>query len=85
MRGVIRLHDKHTHDGMVVQVSTTPTLHGKPVAVKGDIVMCPEHGLNPIIEGSATWKINGKPVALHGHKCECGCSLITSLPTVGEE
>ena len=39
MRGVIRLHDKHTHDGVVVQVSSTPTLHGKPVAVKGDIVM----------------------------------------------
>ncbi|EFO2377525.1 hypothetical protein DRR48_07745 [Escherichia coli] len=32
-------------------------------------------------EGS---KINGKPVALHGHRCGCGCTLISSLPNAGK-
>lgn len=24
-----------------------------------------------------------RPMALHGHRCDCGCTLITSLPQAG--
>jgi uncharacterized Zn-binding protein involved in type VI secretion len=41
----------------------------------------PGHGINPIIEGMATYLIGGRMVALHGHHCACGCTLISSLIT----
>lgn len=58
---------------------------GKGVAVKGDAVKCYEHGMTTIIEGSALSEIDGKPIALHGHRCACGCTLVSSLADCGVE
>ena len=54
---------------------------GKPVACMGDPVRCKKHGLNKISEGTAGSTMDGKPVALHGHRCECGCRLVSTLAT----
>lgn len=52
-----------------------------PVAFKGDKVSCPiqGHGPTTIVEGNPDYLDNGIPVAFHGHKCGCGCALISSF------
>jgi uncharacterized Zn-binding protein involved in type VI secretion len=52
---------------------------GKPVACKGDQARCDLHGKTYISEGSSNSTMDGKPVALDGHRCECGCRLVSSL------
>ena len=80
-RRVIRLGDPTTHGGQVVSASATRIIDGKPVARKGDHVTCPlpGHGVVTIIEGDPLWTDDGRPIALEGHKCSCGCSLISTL------
>ncbi|CCP01866.1 hypothetical protein BN439_0777 [Erwinia amylovora Ea644] len=50
--------------------------------VKGDNVSCPQQGHGPttITESHPDYLDNGIPVAFHGHKCACGCTLLSSLP-----
>lgn len=56
---------------------------GKGFAVKGDPVKCDKHGMTTIAEGSALTRFDGQPAALHGHKCACGCTLVSSFPDCG--
>lgn len=83
-RHVIRLGDPTTHGGKVVSASATRFIFGKPVARMGDKATCPipGHGVVTIVEGDPDWTDDGKPIALEGHKCSCGCSLISTLPNV---
>ncbi|MFT3847630.1 MAG: PAAR domain-containing protein [Propionivibrio sp.] len=83
-RHVIRLGDPTTHGGQVVSASATRFINGKQVARKGDQVTCPipGHDTVTIIEGDPLWTDDGKPIALEGHKCSCGCSLISTLSTL---
>lgn len=85
MRGVIRIGDALSSGGTVLSASTGMTFMGRVVACVGDTVVCPlpGHGLNEIVEGDegSIWK--GRPIALDGHRCACGCTLITSLPAAG--
>jgi uncharacterized Zn-binding protein involved in type VI secretion len=77
------LGDPTTHGGVVDSASGTVTINGKRVARKGDHVTCPlpGHGVVTIIEGDPLLTDDGKPIALEGHKCSCGCSLISTLST----
>ena len=81
---VIRLGDPTTHGGTVVSATTNYIMFGKEVAGRGDKATCPRpgHGVVTIVEGDPLWTVNGKNVALEGHKCSCGCSLISTLPKV---
>jgi len=83
MPGIIRAGDTTSSGGKVLQGSSGVTFQGKKVSCLGDKVSCPAHGTTSIVEGDVGSKINGKPVALHGHRCGCGCTLITSLPNAG--
>lgn len=56
---------------------------GLGFACKGDPVKCNKHGMTTIAEGSARTTIDGQPVALHGHRCACGCTLVSSNPDCG--
>ena len=42
-------------------------------------MQCNKHGATTIIEGAAGTMIDGKSVALDGHRCTCGCALVSSL------
>ncbi|NWA05000.1 PAAR domain-containing protein [Pseudomonas gingeri] len=53
--------------------------YGQPIACQGDAVRCNLHGLTRIAEGSDLFEVNDRPVALHGHRCECGCTLVSSV------
>ncbi|MGC6370199.1 PAAR domain-containing protein [Pseudomonas sp. K2I15] len=51
-----------------------------PIACQGDAVRCNLHGLTHIAEGCEGVQFDDCPVALHGHRCACGCTLVSSLP-----
>ncbi|MEC5406256.1 PAAR domain-containing protein [Paraburkholderia sp. MPAMCS5] len=72
------LGDRTDHGGKIVTASDTHMINGKPIARLHDLVECPEHGVNRIIEAHPTLMVGGIRVALHGHHTECGCALISS-------
>lgn len=78
MKNIIRVGDTlKPHGG---RVTTGHYLaFGKPVACIGDSAVCNKHGQTTIIEGASSSSMDGKPVALDGHRCACGCSLVSSL------
>ncbi|SDL22810.1 Zn-binding Pro-Ala-Ala-Arg (PAAR) domain-containing protein, incolved in TypeVI secretion [Pseudomonas delhiensis] len=80
MKGVIRIGDKNTSGGTVLEGSQTMKFHGIGAARVGDKTSCPVHGPTVVMEGHPVFKDHGVPVAFHGHRCACGCALLTSLP-----
>ncbi|EMO0474645.1 PAAR domain-containing protein [Pluralibacter gergoviae] len=85
--GVVLLGDKTSHGGKVISASSSITVDGKKVALVGDLVSCPigGHGSNPIVEGAPHRTFNGRAVVVDGCKCQCGCTVISSVQhsTVG--
>ena len=83
MNGVIRLNDPLVSGGKVIKASGAQFM-GLPVALKDDLVTCPEHkGTFPINECHPTWTMNGRCVVVDGCKAACGCAIRTTLPTAG--
>ncbi|STT73389.1 PAAR motif family protein [Klebsiella pneumoniae] len=82
MKGIIRTDDTHTGGGKVLSGSSNMKFGGIGVARLGDLVSCPikGHGPTVIAEGHPTFSDHGIPVAFHGHRCACGCVLLSSLP-----
>ncbi|MBT2791956.1 PAAR domain-containing protein [Paraburkholderia strydomiana] len=70
------------HGGTVITGSDADTVNGKGIARRGDLVDCVEHGINLIVEGDESSIFTGKPVALHGHRAECGCTLVSRTGTL---
>lgn len=52
---------------------------GKPVAFVGARAQCSMHGRTTISGGASGSTVNGKAVALDGHRCGCGCKVVSSL------
>lgn len=77
-RSICCLGDGTDHHGTVKRVSGTLNIDGRRNARKGDVVSCPTHGDNPIIEGEASMQDEGVPIVLHGHRSECGSVIIAS-------
>lgn len=76
---IIRLGDKTSHGGTVLEGSPADICMGKPIAYIGHKVLCPQcKGAFPIIEGALTTTFYGKGVALAGMKTACGAVLIAS-------
>ncbi|WP_296246336.1 PAAR domain-containing protein [Pseudomonas sp. UBA4194] len=82
MNGIIRIGDLLSSGGLVVSGSSAMRFAGIGVARKGDEAVCPlpGHGHTVIVEGHPTFHEDGVPIAFHGHRCACGCTLISSLP-----
>ncbi|MED5609068.1 PAAR domain-containing protein [Pseudomonas sp. JH-2] len=53
---------------------------GKPVAFVGGRARCNKHGMTQIVEGGSLSTVRGKAVALDGHRCACGCQVVSTLP-----
>ncbi|MET3132986.1 putative Zn-binding protein involved in type VI secretion [Oxalobacteraceae bacterium GrIS 1.11] len=77
---LIRLGDKTSHGGTVIEASPHTASGGKGIARVGDNTSCPKkgHGTNPIASGDPTMIVDGKPVARHGDTTACGAVLISS-------
>ncbi|MBD2792119.1 PAAR domain-containing protein [Xenorhabdus sp. 42] len=78
MRGLVCLGDATTHGGNVITASSTMYVNGVQVALVGDLVSCPHHGNNAIIEGEKNTTDNGRAVVVNNCTCECGCKVISS-------
>lgn len=82
MIDLIRLGDATDHAGKVVSASPTMSYGDIAVARKGDRITCPQHPEvrpNVIEEGDEEITDEGVPVARAGHRCTCGCHLISSV------
>ncbi|MBD9661441.1 MULTISPECIES: PAAR domain-containing protein [unclassified Pantoea] len=79
LKKLVRVGDKLKPYGGEV-LSGSFDAFGKPVACVNDKAKCNEHGMTTIIQGATNSTVNGKAVALDGHKCACGCTLVSSLP-----
>lgn len=76
---IIRLGDKTSHGGVVIEGSPSDICMGKPIAYIGHKVQCPKcKGAFPIVEGAMTTTFYGKGVALAGMRTACGAVLIAS-------
>ena len=73
---LIKLGDKTSHGGVVVEASPHSDTGGVGIARMGDKTSCPKHGSSPIISGDSTLIIDGNPAARHGDKTACGATLI---------
>ncbi|MBB3257533.1 putative Zn-binding protein involved in type VI secretion [Paraburkholderia bannensis] len=77
MTSIACVGDKTTHGGFVISGSDMMDINGRKAARIGDLVSCPEHGVNAIIEGSDfAMDADGRKFAMHGHRTACGCRLI---------
>ncbi|ELW9444556.1 PAAR domain-containing protein [Pluralibacter gergoviae] len=77
MPAIICLGDVTTHGGKIVSVSSTMFIDGIQVALIGDIVSCPIHGSNKIIEGAISTQENGMAVVVENCLTECGSKVIS--------
>nr|WP_262923799.1 MULTISPECIES: PAAR domain-containing protein [Pseudomonas] len=53
---------------------------GKPVAFEGARARCNKHGMTYILEGGSRSTLRGQAIALDGHRCMCGCQVVSTLP-----
>lgn len=82
MQRIIHIGDNTSSGGTVLTGSVDMIFRGSGAARQGDLVICPipGHGRTVIAEGHPGFRDSGVPVAFHGHRCACGCALISSLP-----
>ncbi|MFM9436761.1 putative Zn-binding protein involved in type VI secretion [Janthinobacterium sp. CG_23.3] len=83
---IITVGDDTDHGGKVIGGSPNHSIAGRAIARVGDLVDCPQrypggrpHGVNPILDGHASYSVDGKAVAVDGSTTSCGCKLIGSV------
>ncbi|KQR74153.1 hypothetical protein ASG35_20400 [Burkholderia sp. Leaf177] len=74
--------DDTSHGGKVKSASSAFNLNGRKAAVKGDIVSCPEHGDNPIVEDGPGFSFHGRNLVVDGCRTQCGSVVIARNPGV---
>lgn len=78
-RGAIRLGDTTSHGGEVV-TATGPILLGRPAALEGDMVRCPQcNGDFAITPDSAGARHQDRSYAYENDLTACGARLIASV------
>lgn len=77
---IITVGDTGTHGAVVITGSLTSKIRSRPIARLGDLVNCPTHGVNRIMNVGGTAKVDGILMAHAGDGTECGCILIGSQP-----
>lgn len=78
-RPIIRVGDKTTHGGTVLEGFSSYDIDGRAAAGLGHKVDCPKcKGVFPIIEGVPSFAIGDSLVAIEGMKTACGAALIAS-------
>ncbi|WP_420993832.1 PAAR domain-containing protein [Cupriavidus sp. 30B13] len=70
------LDDPTSHGGKVKTASSTYVLDGRRAALVGDIVSCPIHGDNPLMEGGEGMTDEGRPLVVTGCRSQCGSIVL---------
>ncbi|WP_118178588.1 PAAR domain-containing protein [Paraburkholderia phosphatilytica] len=78
MKTPVREGDTTTHGGIVKTASSTFKLEGRRVALHLDIVTCPEHGDNPIIDHGEGYAEAGRKWVVDACRTQCGSLVIAS-------
>jgi len=78
MKTPVRLGDATTHGGVVKTASSTFILDSRKVALLHDIVSCPEHGDNRIIECGEGYSEGGRKWVVHRCRTACGSEVLAS-------
>ncbi|WMV72369.1 RHS repeat-associated core domain-containing protein [Xenorhabdus griffiniae] len=79
-----------SNKGTIAKGSPNVFFEGKPVARKGDPVVCSDHPPGVVAEGAKTVFANGKPIARLGHRTTCDANInsaagsISITPETGE-
>jgi uncharacterized Zn-binding protein involved in type VI secretion len=74
---IARLGDTSTHGGAIITSASESKAEDALIARQDDILDCPIHGPNPIVEHSSAMKCEGRWVARHGDATACGARLIS--------
>lgn len=74
---IIRLGDTSTHGGAMVTSARISKAEGPLICRIGDILACPRHGPNPVVEGSPDSHCEGPKIARQGDHTACGAALIS--------
>jgi uncharacterized Zn-binding protein involved in type VI secretion len=74
--------DETSHGGVVISASSSFNLNGRKAAVKGDLVSCPEHGDNAIIEDAPGFTDHGRRLVVDGCRTQCGSVVMAKNPGV---
>jgi len=78
-KAIIRVGDKTSHGGTVLEGLQFFLILGKPAAGVGHRVHCPTcSGSQAIVEGAANATMMGIQIAVDGMKTSCGATLIAS-------
>lgn len=78
---LIRLGDKLSHGGSVIEASPHSDIDGVGIARIGDKASCSKHGTVTIVSGDPSLIIDGKPAARDGDKTSCGAVLVAGQQT----
>jgi uncharacterized Zn-binding protein involved in type VI secretion len=70
--------DATSHGGKILTGSDRIKVKGRRAARVGDIVSCPIHGDNEIVEGGSSMKDGGVRLSRDGDHTRCGSFLIAS-------
>lgn len=74
---IVRLGDTSDHGGAVITSADRWRCEGAFIARRTDLLDCPIHGPNPIVEGSSKWLCEGLEIARQGDHAQCGAALIS--------
>ena len=78
MKNLVYESDATSHGGKVLTGTDRIKVKGRRAARIGDMVSCPVHGDNRIIEGGSQIKLGTTLLARDGDHTECGAYLIAS-------
>ncbi|MFD4836037.1 PAAR domain-containing protein [Achromobacter sp. NPDC058515] len=78
-RLIVRIGDRTSHGGTVLQGFPFHNIEGRAAAGMGHMVDCPQcKGSFPIVQGVPSFSVDGVPVAVEGMQTACGAVLIAS-------
>jgi uncharacterized Zn-binding protein involved in type VI secretion len=71
-----RLGDACTHGAQIITGSGSRSIDGRPAATLGDLIRCPQHGVNPLIAVQTQVITGNRPTAHTGAVAQCGAVVI---------
>ncbi|GLQ50734.1 PAAR domain-containing protein [Dyella flava] len=70
------LGDPTSHGGKIITASSSYVFHSRKAAVLDDLVSCPIHGDNPIVESGDGFSDEGRSLVVSGCRSRCGAVVL---------